>query len=914
VGTGKTWLMRTFADEVIAAGAIYCDATGSRVERRLPFGVLSQLFLTTALPAEIRGQASRLLEADALAVHSRHSGVEDTEAGEIPSNIVHNLRVLLLDLIGRTGRPLIMAVDNAHHADRSSLHCLSSVMGRLSRAPVMLVIGAAVGPQPFDPMFLADLPPEPHCRHIRLDPLSRAGVGAMVAGRLGEETARRLAADCHRISGGNPALVRGLIDDYCRPGDELRQWHLTVGPESVQALLGILHRSDESLLRVARWLALLGDSGTVAVAGHLAGLDGEPLARTAAALNHAGVLDEGRFRHPKLRAAVLDGVTPEQQASMHARAAELLRLEGAPGPVIADHLLGTDGRPEAKWAVPVLNDAADQALTTGDVRRALSYLRLAHHLADGETPRAVTRALLARAEWRIDPALAMRHDAGTATTETEEASTDRMLPLASRLMWFGRADEARAVLWHAGTQGTSDKTRSARLDALRAWLSWLFPTSAEALPMVTLAEEPQQAAAVRNPIGQGISLLVSALTDITGESSVAAEHVLLESRLEEQTLPLLISALAALICTGRLGAAAKWCDSLQQDPAAQQAPTWSALFGALRAMTALRQGNVATADAHARAALVLIPASSWGIGVGIPLSVCIQASTVMGKYDDAFGHLRTPVPDALFETPFGLLYLHARGRFHYAREDFHSALRDFQSVGQLAAQWQMDFPVLTTWRIDAAMAHLRLGQPKLAQELAVEQLKRLAPTQVRERGIALRAVAACSDLPKRPIRLNQAVKELQNSGDRLELAYALGDLSQVYHALGEIGQARRLSRRAYQIAKQCGARVLTNTLLPVGSGGREGPVESERGAAPAALYAGLSQAERRVAALAADGYSNRQIASKLFVTVSTIEQHLTRVYSKLKVSKRGDLPLDLLQETDDGCFPSYPLSGRRESA
>ncbi|MFD2349914.1 helix-turn-helix transcriptional regulator [Nonomuraea ferruginea] len=44
-----------------------------------------------------------------------------------------------------------------------------------------------------------------------------------------------------------------------------------------------------------------------------------------------------------------------------------------------------------------------------------------------------------------------------------------------------------------------------------------------------------------------------------------------------------------------------------------------------------------------------------------------------------------------------------------------------------------------------------------------------------------------------------------------------------------------------------------------------------------------------MAALAADGYSNREISGKLFITVSTVEQHLTRIYRKLNVSRRRDL-------------------------
>ena len=117
VGTGKTRLTHAFAEQAIKAGATYCDATASRVERGLQFGVLSQLLLGADLPAEFREQAARLLEAGAIAAHSRYFETADTDGGEIPSAIVHNLSVLLRGAVAATGRPLVMTIDDAHHAD-----------------------------------------------------------------------------------------------------------------------------------------------------------------------------------------------------------------------------------------------------------------------------------------------------------------------------------------------------------------------------------------------------------------------------------------------------------------------------------------------------------------------------------------------------------------------------------------------------------------------------------------------------------------------------------------------------------------------------------------------------------------------------------------------------------------------------
>ncbi|MEY9968292.1 DNA-binding NarL/FixJ family response regulator, partial [Streptacidiphilus sp. MAP12-16] len=66
---------------------------------------------------------------------------------------------------------------------------------------------------------------------------------------------------------------------------------------------------------------------------------------------------------------------------------------------------------------------------------------------------------------------------------------------------------------------------------------------------------------------------------------------------------------------------------------------------------------------------------------------------------------------------------------------------------------------------------------------------------------------------------------------------------------------------------------------------------------------GLSSAERRVASLAALGHTNREIARDLFITVSTVEQHLTRVYRKLNVTRRSDLPGAVLGDDRQRQYP-----------
>jgi DNA-binding CsgD family transcriptional regulator len=55
----------------------------------------------------------------------------------------------------------------------------------------------------------------------------------------------------------------------------------------------------------------------------------------------------------------------------------------------------------------------------------------------------------------------------------------------------------------------------------------------------------------------------------------------------------------------------------------------------------------------------------------------------------------------------------------------------------------------------------------------------------------------------------------------------------------------------------------------------------------------LTATERRVAAMAAEGLSNREIAQSLFVTKKTVETHLRSVYRKLSIASRSELPAQL---------------------
>jgi ATP/maltotriose-dependent transcriptional regulator MalT len=115
-------------------------------------------------------------------------------------------------------------------------------------------------------------------------------------------------------------------------------------------------------------------------------------------------------------------------------------------------------------------------------------------------------------------------------------------------------------------------------------------------------------------------------------------------------------------------------------------------------------------------------------------------------------------------------------------------------------------------------------------------------------------------------------------------------LGAAYRSVGESVRANNVRRRAWRMAEECGAKALCDAILPwqaMCGGDRQDLPGRDQGA-------GLSESEMRVAILAANGNSNREIAVQLCVTMSTVEQHLTRVYRKLRISRRQQLPKSLI--------------------
>ncbi|WP_345624301.1 AAA family ATPase [Streptomyces ziwulingensis] len=880
LGTGKTELMRAFAGRAARRHGVRVVTAGcSAQERALPFGVAGQLFRAAGWST---GPAERLMAHTAPA----------TAAGDAPSPaLLHACRELARSVFAAAAEtPLLITVDDISDADEESLHFLRHLVRHLPQSRLLLILADGTTSSPEQRRLYAELLRHPHVDRLHLAPLSRPAALRLLTEELGEDVVRRAGAELADAAGGNALLLRALAE----------QGRAGSAPRYGAALLSCLHRVDPGVLRIVRALAVLGDDAQEADLVRLTDDDGaETVGDVLASLTAAGLLDDsGRLRGDDARGAVLEDMPAYEHAELRLRAAKLRHEAGAGAEAVAEHLVAADST-QPSWAVPVLTEAAEHALLDHRLRAAVACLRLAHRATSGEQARAVIRHRLVQAERELNPAATARHlGALTAAVRAGHLGTDEALAVVQQLLWLGRGEEAVGVL--DLLRARSGGRVPAEVGALRdieIWLAYTHPALAKG------RRPPSVPAELRHAVVPGIdphlgtaAALAGALTGGRTASVVGpALRLLREAQLRSGTLWTEEAALLAvrvLIHAGRTDEAAQWSERLLTTAERRDLPTAAARYAAARGETALLRGELLVAEENCRLALTRLPPAAWGIAVGLPLSTLVLAATHRGEHQAAAKHLTHAVGEAMFQSLYGLRYLFARGRHHLAAGHSHAALADFLSCGELVRSWGLDTAGTVPWRTYAAEAWLHLDNRDQAWRLVHEQLSRSDADRPSVRGPALRLLAAAAPAGRRIPLLTEAIELTESSGDRYEQVRVLTDLSRAYQAAGNKRRARVLLRQALHVANMCGMRPLTQELLSV-SGDLDGTVPADEDTGYDSGIGSLSPSERRVASLAVLGYTNREIAVRLYVTASTVEQHLTRVYRKLGVRRRKDLPADL---------------------
>jgi DNA-binding CsgD family transcriptional regulator len=230
------------------------------------------------------------------------------------------------------------------------------------------------------------------------------------------------------------------------------------------------------------------------------------------------------------------------------------------------------------------------------------------------------------------------------------------------------------------------------------------------------------------------------------------------------------------------------------------------------------------------------------------------------------------------------MLLEVRAALRAARGDRAGAIDDLRATAAVFRPLQAG-PRFTRWRSRLALL-LPESERDEALALAAEELELArAVASPRAEGAALRALGKLTGGEAGIQLLRESAATLGEETARLELARSLAELGAALRRANQRGEARERLREAADLAQRCGAERL-----------EEGVQEELRiaGARPRrrALSgaASLTPGERRVASAAVGGATNREIAQDLFVSLRTVEMHLTNAYRKLDISSRSELP------------------------
>ncbi|MEU4894806.1 AAA family ATPase [Streptomyces sp. NPDC044780] len=892
--SGKTALLHAVADTASARGVRVLPAVASTSEQNFPYAVLDQLY--QSMPAHLRHARPR----PGLDVPPNPYGPDQADL-PLLQGFHRTLDELTADA------PLLIAIDDVQFADLPSLRCLAYGIRRCRSEALSVVVsrGSLTGPTA---PALDEVLHEPKVCHVRLAPLTVAGVTTLLTEELGAEEAERHAAAFHDMTGGNLLLLRGLLDDrfsrlargpvHTAPGSPV------AGELFRQAALSCVYRGGPAHRRVAHAIALLGDAVSVPLLSKLIEVEERQVRRSVATLTEVGILHDAQFRSDAVRTVLLEDLEMDELGPLHHRAARLLYEEGADPIDVARHLLSHEAaEPVEEWIPQALRDAAEQAIAADRRELAMNCLQMADRCSTDEREALVLQATMVQAMWPFNPLSQMRRLQSLAgPAGSGQLPTRHTLAVIIGLLGFGRMGEAAAALEQVSraAAGSPSPELDTGLRTIGLTLATTYPDHPELRPFLHRGEPvgrwdddaPSPGRTPESPQLTALGALWTVLSRGVDEDTVrAAERVLETVRLSDRTMLTVHAALQTLVYADRHATATTWCDRLIEETSKRGAKALLAYFCVLRAQIALRVGRLQDTVRFAERALAELPARGWGVTVGMPLGMLVNAHTAMGNHDAAAELLARPVPEEMYRNRYGLHYLYARARHQLATGRHHAALTDFRACGEKMAAWDLDSPATLAWRLGAAETWLALGGQERAARLAEEQLELAGESSSPTRGAALRILAATRPLNERTALLQQAVGVLQASGGWYEMARALADLAETHKQLGDLDTSRLMTRRALRLADSCGAEELSRSLQRTPA--RSALSEAARTGEDTAAFSELSDAESRVAALAASGYTNREIAAKLYITISTVEQHLTRVYRKINISQRRELPASL---------------------
>lgn len=893
-GRGKSALLAAACEQARSGGLRVLTARGSELERGLAFGAVRQLFetvVTRAAPAErdalLAGAAAPAAWVVAPAVE-RGAPRTRAEAGFAALHAIYWLATNL-----SLARPLLLAVDDLHWADAASMRALAYLARRIGELPIALVV--ALRPdEPGTPVELLDeLRAEPEAGRIYLRPLRFESSAAIVRESI-PDADDALCSACFEASAGNPFYLRELIRAIMSDGPHgdaaaaVREASL---PGVSDRVVRRIARVGAEAVALARAMAVLDDGASLVDAAALAGLDESAAASAANQMKRIEVLereDPFAFVHPLVRRSVYDSLPVTERDAAHRAAAAQLRAAGGSAEAVAAHLAAMRPAGSASLAA-ALREAAREATARAAPEAAIGWLRRALDEDAAEPPRAVLLHELGRVELFGRDAAAIGHLQQARELAADPVLRARVaLDLAEILVAAGQ--------WEAGVAsatGALDELGDRDPD---------LAVELETFWAVSRAFDPQQVAAFDRDrerlLGlaageswgaRAISVLLAATAGARGERldqvRPLVEQGLRGGRLlAERGAGGWASAqpLVALIFTEEYDRALEVVEELDTE-----ARRSGAAFGTVTALLArsaihIRRGELAAAEIDLRTAL------DFGIHHEIPLiltgSLMLLNDVLLERPSlgdvAALVEVTELAPDFL-ATINGAILLESRGRLRLARGERETAVADLRACA--ATYRALGYgPTYSPWRSTLALA-LPTDARDEALTLVDEEVALAAATGfARPHGVALCAAGLLKGGDDGLACLYESVALLRESPARLEHARSLVELGAALRRHGQRAQAREPLAAGMELAHRCGAeRLVARAHEELRAAGAR-PRRPTRTGADA-----LTPSEQRVARLAGEGRSNPQIAQELFVSLKTVETHLSHAYTKLGLSGAG---------------------------
>ncbi len=903
-GIGKTALMMEAKALAQEAGMQVLGGRGSDLERSFSYGLVRQLFepLLASLQAEER--ADLLAGSAALAAPLFDPAQVAAEpAADSSLATLHGLYWLTANLAAR--QPLLLALDDLHWCDLPSLRWLAYLLPRMEGLGLLVLVGLRPAEPGEDPGLIGQIVSDPLATTVRPAPLSTEAVARLLRESLSPEADDAFCAACQEATGGNPLLLRELVHTIAAEGlapaeanvPRLRELAARAGSRAVSLRLSRLPPEATTL---ARAVAILGDDADPRQAAGLAGLDEQAASEAAAALARVDVLRPQPplgFVHPLIGAAVYESLTPLERDSGHARAARLLADAGAEPERVAAHLLRTPAAADAE-VVGALRDAARRAGSRGASESAVAYLRRA--LA--EPPPAAERAdlllELGSAEAIVSGDAAVEHLREAHALIDDPIRRAETALLLGRQLFLLRGKEADAVYNQALVELAGADPELERLLESALITSTIFVPSLHREALERLARVRSRPA--HATLGEKTLLALLAYHDARAGAPAAVAVPLARRALAEGTLikEELFGATFVLPCAVLAMADLDEVLAIYEDSLAdahRRGSTFAfAITKLFRAQTYVLRGDLGEAEAEAREALAA--GEAWGTSarfLGHSAAFLAEALMEQGKLDEAAAALaRTGIGQSLPEDDSRLLYFpDIRARLRLLNGDLVGGLEEMLDTGRSFEAVGSRNPALIAWRSPAALALLQLGEQDEAGRLTSEELE-LARTwgTPRALGAALRAAGLVEGGQQGLALLREAVEVLTDSPAKLEHAKARTELGAALRRANRRSEAREQLRHALELATICGATSLAaraeSELLATGARPRRIALSG---------VDSLTPSERRVAEMAAQGPTNREIAQALFVTQRTVEVHLTSIYRKLAISSRSQLAAALAE-------------------